>query len=67
MSDVYATTEQDIFRPQIHLALYKKPNITGVIHNLAACLTDRIRHNYNDTFANGTALRPVMFVRVNWP
>ncbi|GME40134.1 hypothetical protein OIDMADRAFT_52960 [Neofusicoccum parvum] len=49
------------------LVFLQNTNTSGIIQNIAASITDRIRHNYDDVFARGSSLRPVVYVAVEWP
>ncbi|KAL1633486.1 hypothetical protein SLS56_002871 [Neofusicoccum ribis] len=49
------------------LVFLQNTNTSGIIQNIAASITDRIRHNYDDVFAEGSSLRPVVYVAVEWP
>lgn len=66
MTSQLTIDQQDSSRAQVFLAFYQNSNTSGVIENIAASITDRIRHNSNG-LSNGQVLRPVVFIRVDWP
>ncbi|KAF2146950.1 uncharacterized protein K452DRAFT_337265, partial [Aplosporella prunicola CBS 121167] len=45
---------------------YESTNTTGVIQNIAASLTDNLRHNENNTTAKGHVIKPVAYIKAHW-
>lgn len=48
--------------------LWENKNHSGIMENIAASMTDRIRENANpeQAYANGKVFRPVTYIKVKW-
>jgi hypothetical protein len=52
--------------PAYSQVFYENANTSGIIEDIAASVTDRIRHNGGNVFASGVTLRPLTYIRVDW-
>ena len=54
---------QSAVTPEIFL---ENTNTSGIIQDIAASMTDRIRHSGANASALGSTLRPLTYIRVDW-